>query len=240
MANERLMAHVRHINFVDTDDKDEAARLAVELIREGKADILMKGMINTDNLLKAVINKQTGILPQGKVLTHVAAAFIPGYPKMLCFTDAAVIPYPTQQQRIAQVNYMAYVCHALGIEEPRIALCHCSEKVQEKHFPFTVGYREIVDMAAEGQFGKCIVDGPMDVKCACSRYQVAGQRSGRCAHIPRHRGWKLVLQDYNAVLQCRYSCHPSGCLVPGGAALACRQLNVEVLQPGPRGALMLL
>ncbi len=168
MANERLMAHVRHINFVDTDDKDEAARLAVELIREGKADILMKGMINTDNLLKAVINKQTGILPQGKVLTHVAAAFIPGYPKMLCFTDAAVIPYPTQQQRIAQVNYMAYVCHALGIEEPRIALCHCSEKVQEKHFPFTVGYREIVDMAAEGQFGKCIVDGPMDVKCACS------------------------------------------------------------------------
>ncbi len=132
MANERLMAHVRHINFVDTDDKDEAARLAVELIREGKADILMKGMINTDNLLKAVINKQTGILPQGKVLTHVAAAFIPGYPKMLCFTDAAVIPYPTQQQRIAQVNYMAYVCHALGIEEPRIALCHCDGPMDVK------------------------------------------------------------------------------------------------------------
>lgn len=166
--NERLMAHSAHIHFVDTEDKDEAARLAVEMIREGKADILMKGMINTDNLLKAVLNKETGIMRPGRVLTHVAAAFIPKYPKMLCFTDAAVIPYPTQEQRIAQVHYMAYVCHAMGIETPKIALCHCSEKVQEKHFPFTVGYKEIIDKANQGEFGSCIIDGPMDVKCACS------------------------------------------------------------------------
>lgn len=167
--NQRLMAHRAHITFIPAADRDEAAEKAVSLIREKKADILMKGMINTDNLLRCVLNKETGILPKGRVLTHITAAFLPQYPKMLCFTDSAVIPYPTQQQREEQVRYIAYVCHALGIEEPRIALTHCSEKVQEKHFPFTAGYKDIIAKAREGAYGRCIVDGPMDVKTACSR-----------------------------------------------------------------------
>ncbi|MBO4660623.1 MAG: phosphate butyryltransferase [Prevotella sp.] len=167
--NKRLMAHSDHITFVEASDKDEAAAKAVALIREKQADILMKGMINTDNLLRCVLNKETGIIPAGRVLTHITAAFLPQYPKMLCFTDSAVIPYPTQQQREMQVSYISYVCHALGIEEPRIALTHCSEKVQEKHFPFTAGYQEIIEKARAGAYGKCIVDGPMDVKTACSR-----------------------------------------------------------------------
>ena len=128
----------------------------------------MKGLINTDKLLRAVLNKETGILPKGKILTHIAVAEIPNYPKPLFFTDAAVIPYPTQEQRIEQVRVAAYACHALGIEEPKISLVHCSEKVSEKTFPFTAGYQEIIDLAKEGRFGKCIVDGPLDVKCSCS------------------------------------------------------------------------
>ena len=154
--------------YVNDDDPDVAARRAVELVREGKADILMKGLLNTDKLLRAVLNKETGILPKGKILTHIAVAEIPNYPKPLFFTDAAVIPYPTQEQRIEQVRVAAYACHALGIEEPKISLVHCSEKVSEKTFPFTVGYQEIIDLAKEGRFGKCIVDGPLDVKCSCS------------------------------------------------------------------------
>lgn len=167
--NKRLMAHADHITFIPADTRDEAAEKAVALIREKRADILMKGMINTDNLLRCVLNKKTGILRPGRVLTHITAAFLPQYPKMLCFTDSAVIPYPTQEQREMQVGYIAYVCHALGIEEPRIALTHCSEKVQEKHFPFTAGYKDIIEKAKAGTWGKCIVDGPMDVKTACSR-----------------------------------------------------------------------
>ena len=154
--------------YVDDPDSDVAARRAVELVREGKADILMKGLLNTDKLLRAVLNKETGILPKGNILTHIAVAEIPNYPKPLFFTDAAVIPYPTQEQRIEQVRVAAYACHALGIEEPKISLVHCSEKVSEKTFPFTAGYQEIIDMAREGRFGKCIVDGPLDVKCSCS------------------------------------------------------------------------
>ena len=67
-----------------------------------------------------------------------------------------------------QVKYITYVAHAFGIEEPKVALVHCSEKVGEKHFPFTVGYKDIIEQSRDGRFGSCIIDGPIDVKTACS------------------------------------------------------------------------
>ena len=140
--------------YVDGDDKDECARRAVALCKSGEADILMKGLINTDVLLRAILDKENGILRKGHVLTHVAMAEIPKYEKLLFFTDAAVIPVP----------YINYVCHALGIEEPRISLIHCAEKVSAKAFPYTVDYLEIIAEAQRGQFGRCIIDGPLDLK----------------------------------------------------------------------------
>jgi phosphate butyryltransferase len=150
--------------YVDGDDKDECARRAVAMVKNGEADILMKGLVNTDVVLRAILNKETGILRPGHVLTHVAMAEIPKYEKLLFFTDAAVIPVPTKEQRRQQIHYMNYVCHALGIEEPRIALIHCAEKVSEKTFPYTVDYLEIIALAQSGYFGRCIIDGPLDLK----------------------------------------------------------------------------
>ncbi len=167
-GNPRLMKYESHIEFVEAGDRDEAARISVRMVREGKADILMKGLINTDNLLHVVLDKEKGILPRGNVLTHITASQLPEYDKMLFFTDSAVIPYPTQEQRIQQIRYMVYVCHALGIDEPKISLIHCTEKVNEKYFPFTVGYKEIIDMANRGDFGRCIIDGPLDLKTSVS------------------------------------------------------------------------
>lgn len=167
-ANKVLMRHADHIIFVEASDGDDAAAKAVKLVREGNADILMKGMLNTDNVLRAILNKEYGILPKGNVLTHITASEIPTYPKLLFFSDSAVIPYPTLDQRAAQIKYLAYVARAFGIAEPKIALVHCSEKVDERHFPFTVGFKELIARANEGEFGSCIVDGPMDVKTACS------------------------------------------------------------------------
>lgn len=167
-ANPRLMRYAEHIGFVDCDDRDEAARISVRMVREGQADILMKGLINTDNLLHVVLDKETGILPKGNVLTHITAAKLPEYDKLLFFSDSAVIPYPSQEQRIQQIRYMVYVCHALGIEKPKISLIHCTEKVNEKYFPFTLGYKEIVSMAERGEFGECVIDGPLDLKTSVS------------------------------------------------------------------------
>jgi phosphate butyryltransferase len=147
---------------------ERAAEKAVALIRRGDADVLMKGLIGTDILLRAILNKVSGLLPEGRVLTHLSVAEIPHYPKLLFFTDVAVIPYPTQKQRIEQIRYATDVCHHLGIHEPRVALIHCAEH-GGRQFPFVDGYQDIKDMAIAGDFGRCIVDGPIDVKSACSR-----------------------------------------------------------------------
>ncbi len=158
-----------HITYVEAADPDDAARKAVALVRNGEADVLMKGLINTDNLLHAVLDKEHGILPKGNVLTHITAASIPGYPRLLFFTDAAVIPYPTQEQRVQQVKYTTALCHSFGIECPKISLIHCSEKVGGKFFPFTLGYQEIIDAGKNGEYGQCIIDGPLDLKTSCSK-----------------------------------------------------------------------
>ncbi len=168
-ANPDIASHIDHVNYIETSDSDEAAFLAVQLIREGKADILMKGLINTDNLLHAVLNKEHGILPRGQVLTHLTASSIPGYSKFLFFSDAAVIPYPTQEQRIEQVRYIAKLCRDFGIAEPKISLIHCSEKVGGKFFPFTERYGEIIESGRGGEFGPCVIDGPLDLKTSCCK-----------------------------------------------------------------------
>lgn len=160
-----LADHADRVELVEVEDTDEAARTAVKLVREGRADVLMKGLINTDNLLRAVLNKENGLLPKGNVLTHVTAAQIPGRDKLLFFSDAAVIPFPTLDQRVAIVDDVARLCRNFGIETPRIALIHCTEKISPK-FPVTEDYVEIKRRAAEGAFGQVIVDGPMDVKTA--------------------------------------------------------------------------
>ncbi len=153
--------------YVDGDTPEEAAARAVAMVRQGEADVLMKGLIGTDRLLRAVLDKENGLLPQGRILTHLALAEIPAYHKMLFFSDAAVIPYPTHDQRIEQVRYAVDVCHAMGIKQPRVALIHCSEK-PGKQFPFVDGYKAISQMGRDGLFGDCIIDGPLDVKTACS------------------------------------------------------------------------
>ena len=150
--------------LVDGDDKDECARRAVSMVRHHEADILMKGLINSDIVLRAILDKETGIMRPGRVLTHIAMAEIPKYEKLLFFTDAAVIPIPSQAQRRQQIGYVNYVCHALGIEEPRISLIHCAEKVSKKAFPYTQDYLDIIALAQSGYFGRCIIDGPLDLK----------------------------------------------------------------------------
>ncbi|MBF1631515.1 MAG: phosphate butyryltransferase [Prevotella sp.] len=151
------------------DSPEEASRKAVALIREKQADIIMKGFVNTDVLLRAILDKQLGILPKGAVLTHIAVAKLAEYNKLIFFTDAAVIPYPTDEQRKAQVQYLVDFCHAFNITCPKISLIHCSEKVDTKHFPHTANYLTLKEDAKAGVFGKCEIDGPLDLKTSCSK-----------------------------------------------------------------------
>ena len=148
-------------------DDDDAARHAVKEVREGRADVLMKGSLNTDNLLRAVLNKEEGILIKGSVLTHIAVADVPSLNHLLFFTDAAVIPYPTTEQFDALARYITATYRSItGGDRPRVALIHCTEKVSEK-FPLTLSYEELKANAAKGAYGEVDMSGPMDVKTAC-------------------------------------------------------------------------
>jgi len=150
-----------------TDEVDAAAK-AVQLVHEGMADVIMKGLLNTDDLLRAVLNKQTGILQEGRIVTHLTCAELPEYDKLLFMTDVAVIPKPTEEQRKQQLKYLLRLCRSFGIKEPGVALVNCSEKVDEKHFPHTAEYKRLIQEAEKGKYGECIVDGPLDLKTSLS------------------------------------------------------------------------
>ena len=157
-----------HVSYIEAATPAEACAKAVQLAREGQADVLMKGLVNTDDLLRAVLSKTDGLLPPGHVLTHVTCAQIPGHEQLVFCTDVAVIPHPTADQRREQLKYLLGVCRTMGIEEPRVGLINCTEKVNEKHFPFTVEYKELIAEAQRGDFGPCVLDGPLDLKTCFS------------------------------------------------------------------------
>lgn len=154
-----------HVETISEADADLAARHAVEIVRSGQADVLMKGTLNTDNLLHAVLDKEHGLLEPGRVLSHVTATFIPAYGKMLVFADAAVIPRPSLEQFDAILGYAVDVSRRLGVERPAVALVNFTEKVNSK-FPHSIYYEELKRRAAGGRYGDVCVDGPMDIKTA--------------------------------------------------------------------------
>lgn len=169
--------------LIACDDADDAARKAVSDVRDGLADVLVKGLVNTDNLLRAVLDKQHGLLPPGGVLSHLTVMEIPDHDRLLFMSDVAVIPNPTPDQHRAMVGYLVGACRRLGIVRPRVALIHCTEKVSPK-FPVTLAYTDIVARATAGEWGEAEIAGPMDVKTACDSHsaQVKGLTSPVCGH----------------------------------------------------------
>ena len=169
-----------HVEVMECGDVDDASRQAVALVREGKADVLMKGTVNTDNLLRAVLNKEQGILEKGRVLSHITVTSIPSYNKLLVFSDAAVCPRPTLEQFEAIIGYAVGVSRKLGVEKPNVALIHCTEKVNEK-FPHTISYETLKQQAEENVYGPVCIGGPMDVKTACDAD--SGNIKGICSPV---------------------------------------------------------
>ena len=159
-ADTQLITSLQNIHIINVPDTEQAAREAVRMLRNGEADALMKGLMNTDVLLKAVLDKEKGILPAGKVLSHIGVLEIPKYHKLLFFTDAAVIPSPTLEQRIAQIQYAIQTAKSFGVNQAKIALLHASEKPNQK-IQYTQDYLAILEM--KDKFGDAIIDGPLDI-----------------------------------------------------------------------------
>lgn len=154
------------MTLIVAEDDDDAARHAVKEVREGRADVLMKGSLNTDNLLRAVLNKEEGILIKGSVLTHIAVADVPSLNHLLFFTDAAVIPYPTTEQFDARALHHRHLPQHHG-RRPSARGSHPLHREGVREVPLTLSYEELKANAAKGAYGEVEIGGPMDVKTAC-------------------------------------------------------------------------
>ncbi|MCX6333282.1 MAG: phosphate acyltransferase [Bacteroidia bacterium] len=153
------------------DNEADAAKEAVRLAVSDQADIVMKGLVGTDKFLKAVMDKECGLMLPGATLAYVGAVEIPAYNKLLFLTDLAVIPFPDLQQKIIMAEYALEMARKFGIRKPRIALIGASEKVSH-HFPNTADYAEMCKMVKDGIIKNCIMDGPLDLFLACDKKSV--------------------------------------------------------------------
>jgi phosphate butyryltransferase len=157
--------------LVESENENQAAIDAVKLTKNGEADIVMKGLVATDKFLKAVMDKENGLMLPDAVLSYVCALEIPVYPKLLFITDPAVIPYPNLHQKVCMASYSIEMAQKFGIKIPKIALIGPSEKMS-RHFGSSSDYQEMLTMALNKKFENCIMDGPLDIFLACDKKSV--------------------------------------------------------------------
>lgn len=154
--------------IVQEADEMKAATKAVELINGGEGDVLMKGLVSTDKYMRAILNKEKGLLPPKAVLSHVTVVQVPTYHKLLIVGDVAIIPAPDLNQKIAITNYLIKTAHSLGIEKPKVALLAATEQV-------SAGMQACVDatiiskMGDRGQIKGALIDGPLALDVAIDK-----------------------------------------------------------------------
>jgi phosphate butyryltransferase len=158
--------------IVDVPNETLASSEAVRLVKSGDADVVMKGLVGTDKFLKAVMDRENGLMLPNAVLSYVCALELPEYHKLLFITDPAVIPFPDLDQKVAMANYAVEMAVKFGVTKPRVALIGPSEKMS-RHFENSVHYAIMCKMADRGQIKDCIMDGPLDVFLACDRESAA-------------------------------------------------------------------
>ena len=159
-----LSMDINDYEVIDVKDVTEAAHTAVKLVHDGKADMYMKGLIDTKGFLKSVLDKEVG-LRTGKPLSHVCVFDVEGVDKLLFLTDVAFIPYPTLEDKVNIISNTVEICNACGIDNPKVAPLAAVEVVNPK-MPATVDAAELVKMNEEGKITGCIVDGPLSMDLA--------------------------------------------------------------------------
>jgi phosphate butyryltransferase len=152
--------------FVEARTPEESARLGVGLVRDGKCAILMKGKVGTATLLRAALDKETG-LRTGRILSHVAALEVPGFDRLIFVTDGGVVLQPDLEKKVEIVRNAIEVCHMMGVDHPRIAVLAPSE-VPSLDSEDSIHAAILSKMADRGAFPGSSVDGPMALDVAIS------------------------------------------------------------------------
>jgi phosphate butyryltransferase len=159
------------IEIVDAATTHSSAAKAVELVRHGKAELLMKGSLHSDEILAAVIAKETG-LRTGRRLSHVFIMDVPTYHKVLIVTDAAINIAPTLEDKVDICQNAIDLCRAFGIDQPKVAILAAVETVNSK-MPATIDAAALCKMAERGQIKGGLLDGPLAFDNAISKEAAA-------------------------------------------------------------------
>ena len=184
-----LVAHaigfdLSKVEVVDNREGEAiSARIAVDKVKRGEADIMMKGFLPTSDFLKAVLDKDAG-LRTDKLLSHVAFFQSPYYHKILCVTDVAMNIAPALEAKVQIIHNAVEACHRLGIDNPKVAIAAAVEKVNTK-MEATVHAAMLKEMNRNGQLTGCIVDGPFAIDIAvnseAARHKgIEGEVAGDC------------------------------------------------------------
>ena len=149
----------------------KAVAQAVQIVKDGQGDFLMKGLCSTDKFLRAILNKETGLLPPKGTLTHCTTLEIPSYHKLLFVGDVAVIPAPDLKQKQIIMECLVRTAQAVGVQKPKVALIAATEQVLASQ-PATVDAALLAKMADRGQIKGCIADGPLALDVAIDQESV--------------------------------------------------------------------
>ena len=156
---------------VHNPDELSSVSAAVNMIRKGEGDFLMKGLCSTDKFLRAILNKETGLLPPKGTLTHCGVLQIPGYHKLLFVGDVAVIPAPDLKQKQVIMQCLVNTAKAVGVAVPKVAIIAATEQVLPSQ-PASIEAALLSKMVERGQIKGCIADGPLALDVALDRESV--------------------------------------------------------------------
>ena len=169
------------VEIVDEDDPNLAARLAVQLVRDGKAQVVMKGMVDSASFMRAVLDEKIG-LRTGRILTHLAAYEVPGRDKLIFMSDGGINILPNLEHKVQILENAVIAMRALGIQQPKVAVLAAVEIVNAK-MPATLDAAELVRRNQAGEFPGVFVAGPyaldiaIDVKAAAHK-NISGPVAG--------------------------------------------------------------
>jgi phosphate acetyltransferase len=168
---------IRPYRLVDAPHSHAAAAKAVEIVRAGEAETLMKGSLHTDELMAEVVRKETGLRTERRI-SHVFIMDVPTYPKPLGVTDAAINIFPDLETKVDIVQNAIDMAHALGVERPKVAILSAVETVTPK-IPSTIDAAALCKMAERGQITGGLLEGPLAFDNAISKEaaEIKGIRS---------------------------------------------------------------
>ena len=153
--------------FNEKNESDAVAK-AVQLINSGKGDLIMKGMVSTDKYMRAILNKENGLMDHGAILTHISVVEPKNYHKLLIIADVAIIPQPELKEKIVIAKFLIETAHSLGIKRPKLAVLAATEQILPK-MQACVDATVLAKMSDRGQIKGAVIDGPFALDVAIDK-----------------------------------------------------------------------